>query len=234
MDERNDIPMSEEELALARKGEALIKAEVARVQAPQSLRERIEADRARAAREPQLPFWRRYRVAVFGGATAALALVVAVVAIQAGSGGSGGEPTLASVDAVAARSATEPAPASVGGDPPVLDRSVGAIEFPDWEDKFGTRAVGLREDEVSGRQVTTVLYRDQEGARFGYSIVDGAPLDETPAGREIVRDGKTYHVSEGGKSTVVTWTQQGHTCVIASSDQVPASTLVSFAASRNV
>jgi hypothetical protein len=232
MDERNDIPMSEEEMALARKGEALIKAEVARVQAPQALRERIEADRAQAARETKLPFWRRHRVAVLGGATAALALVVAAVAIQAGGGVE--EPTLASVDAVATRSASEPAPASLGGDPPVLDQSVGAIDFPDWEDKFGVRAVGMREDEVSGRNVTTVSYRDGNGARLGYAIVEGAPLDETPAGREVTRDGKTYHVAKGDGSTILTWTQQGHTCVIASSDQVPATTLVDLAASRNV
>lgn len=229
MDERNDIPMTEDEIALAREGEALIKAEVARVQAPQALRERIEADRARAAK---LPFWRRHRAAVFGGATAALALAVAVVAIQGGSGGE--EPTLAKVGAATTRSATEPAPASLGGNPPVLDQSVGAIEFPDWEDKFGVKAVGLREDEVSGREVTTVLYRDGDGGRFGYAIVDGAPLDDTPPGREVTRDGKTYHVAEGGGSTIVTWIQQGHTCVIASSDQLPATTLVDLAASRNV
>jgi len=231
MSDRSDMPVSEEEMALARKGEALIKAEVARVQAPQSLRERIEADRARAGREAKVPFWRRHRAAVFGGSAAALALVATAVALQAGGGGE--EPTLAKVDAVATRSASEPAPASLGGDPPVLDASVGAIEFPDWEGKFGVRAVGLREDEVAGRDVTTVLYRDGDGARLGYSIVDGAPLTEPPAGREVHRDGKTYHVAGDGSRTVVTWDQQGHTCVIVASS-TPASALVDLAASRNV
>jgi hypothetical protein len=232
MSDKSDMPIGEEEMALARKGEALIKAEVAGVQAPQSLRERIEADRARAGREPSLPFWRRHRAAVFGGSAAALALVVAVVALQAGGGGE--EPTLAKVDVAATRSATEPAPASLGGDPPVLDASVGAIEFPDWEGKFGVRAVGLREDEVSGRDVTTVLYRNGDGARLGYSIVDGAPLPEAPPGRAIHRDGRTYHVSSDGSRSVVTWDQQGHTCLIVASSAVPASTLVDLAASRDV
>jgi hypothetical protein len=231
MSDRSDMPIGEEEMAQARKGEALIKAEVARVQAPQSLRERIEADRARAGREPSLPFWRRHRAAVFGGSAAALALVVAAVALQAGGGGE--EPTLAKVDAVATRQASEPAPASLGGDPPVLDASVGAIEFPDWEGKFGVRAVGLREDEVAGRDITTVLYRDGDGARLGYSIVDGAPLTEPPAGREVQRDGKTYHVASVGSRTVVTWNQQGHTCVIVASS-ASVSALVDLAASRNV
>ncbi len=232
MGERDDIRMSDEEMALARKGEALVKAEVARVQAPQSLRERIEADRARAARPQQAPFWRRHRVAAFGTGAAALALVVAGIAIQAGGGT--GEPSLADVDAVATLSPTQSAPASVGGNPPVLDAGVGAIDFPDWEDKFDVTAVGRREDEVSGRNVTTVFYRDSDGARLGYSVVGGAPLDDAPTGREVVRDGNTYHVSSADRGTVVTWTQQGHTCVIVASDQVPAAKLVELADSRNV
>lgn len=232
MDERNDIPLSDEEMALARKGEALIKAEVARVRAPQSLRERIEADRARAAAAQRVPFWRRHRFAVLGTGVAALALAVTGVTLQ--SGGGGDEPALATLDAVASSSPTEAAPASLGGNPPVLDARVGAIDFPDWEGKFGVKAVGLREDEVSGRAVTTVVYRDSDGARLGYSVVDGPPLDEAPPGREVVRDGNTYHVADAGSNTVVTWEQQGHTCVIVASDEVPASQLVELADSRNV
>jgi hypothetical protein len=232
MDERNDIPMSDEEMALARKGEALIKAEVARVRAPHALRERIEADRARAAGTQRVPFWRRHRFAVLGTGVAALALAVTGVALQGGGGD--GEPALASVDAVAASSPTESAPASLGGNPPVLDARVGAIEFPDWEDKFGVEAVGQREDEVSGRAVTTVAYRDADGARLGYSVVDGPPLDEEPPGRKVVRGDNTYHVADSGQSTVVTWEQQGHTCVIVASGDVPAAQLVELADSRNV
>jgi hypothetical protein len=228
----SEMPISDEEMALARKGEALIKAEVARVEAPQSLRERIEAERARAAGRARAPFWRRHRVAVLGTGAAALALVVAGVAIQAGGGG--GEPSLTEVDAVATLPPTETAPVSRGGNPPVLDASVGAIEFPDWEQKFGVKAVGQRADDVSGRSVTTVTYRDADGARLGYSVVAGASLDQSPAGREVVRDGNSYHVSQAGGETVVTWTQQGHTCVIASSDEVPSGLLVELAASRNV
>ncbi len=231
MSDKNETQMSEEEMALARKGEALIKAEVARVHAPQALRERIEADRARAARQPRLPFWRRHRFAVLGTGVAALALAAGVVTQ---TGGGGGEPSLAEVDAVAVLSPTKAAPAPAGGDPPVLDASVGAIEFPDWQGKFGVKAVGLRNDEVSGRPVTTVFYRDGYGARLGYSVVDGPPLDESPVGREVVREGNTYHVADAGPNTVVTWTQQGHTCVIVASSEAPAGQVVELAASRNV
>jgi hypothetical protein len=230
MNDRDDMPLSDEEMALARKGEALIKAEVARVEAPQSLRERIEADRVRAARQRELPFWRRYRVAAFAGG-AAVVFAVAVIALE--TGGGSGEPSLSQVDAVASLSPTEPAPASVGGDPPVLGARVGAIDFPDWQEKFGWRAVGRREDEVSGRAVTTVSYRNPDGAGMGYAIVHGEPLDEHPSGEKVMRDGNAYHVSSGGPETVVTWTQQGHTCVIVASSKVPQSRLVDLAASRN-
>ena len=85
-----------------------------------------------------------------------------------------------------------------------------------------------------GPSVTTVFYRDADGARLGYSVVGGVPLDETPAGREVVREGNTYHVADAGPNTVVTWTQQGHTCVIVAPHGVPAGQIVELAASRNV
>jgi hypothetical protein len=233
MSDHDDIGLSEEEMALARRGEALIKAEVARVQAPQSLRERIEAERARAARQPaRVPFWRRHRIALGALGAAAAALVVGGLALQ--SGGGGGEPSYASVDAVAVLAPTHPAPASAGGDPPVLDAGVGPIEFPDWEEKFGWRAVGIREDEISGRPVTTVFYRNEDGKGLGYAIVGGEPLEAPPGGDAVTHEGKTYHVSAAGSHTVLTWRQQGHTCVIVASAEVPRAKLVELAASRNV
>ena len=61
MSDENVSPLSEEELKLARKGEALIAAATADVRAPQSLRETIERDRERAAVHARVPFWRRHR-----------------------------------------------------------------------------------------------------------------------------------------------------------------------------
>ena len=48
MHSHDEIPLSDEEMELAREGERLIAAAVADVQAPQSLREAIERDRSRA------------------------------------------------------------------------------------------------------------------------------------------------------------------------------------------
>jgi hypothetical protein len=230
-DFETDKPLTDEEMALARKGEALIKAEVTPVRAPQSLRESIERERRRSAAPAPLPFWRRRRwIAAVAAAAAVLVGVVAVLQ----SGGGGSEPTLAAVGAVSAASPAEAAPATLGGSPPVLAAAVGDLRFPDWRKSFGWTAVGQRRDEVDGRAVTTVFYRNKDSAQLGYSVVAGAPLEDQPAGRPIQRDGKTYHVATEGSRRIVTWTQQGHTCVIVAPASVEPSKLVELAASRNV
>jgi hypothetical protein len=231
MPDENDIPMTDEELARAREGEALIAAAVSEVQAPQSLREAVERERERVAARARAPFWRRHRLgmALAGVATV---LVVAVIALQAGETST--EPTLAKVTAAARHDATEPAPRSIGGTPPNLDARVDNLVFPDWKAKFGWEAVGRRDETLSGRTVTTVLYRNPDGARLGYAVVSGDELDADPPGRPVTRDGKTYHVSSRGGRTIVTWEQQGHTCVIAAPAGVPSTRLVDLAASRNV
>ena len=232
MPDENDTPMTEEELARAREGEALIAAAVADVRAPQSLRESIERERERASARAGAPFWRRHRLGLALASTTAVALVVAVIALQAGD--STTEPTLASVSATASLTPTEGAPRTVGGTPPELDANVENLVFPDWKAKFGWQAVGRRDDTLSGRDVTTVFYRNPDGARLGYAVVSGDALDAEPPGREVTHEGKTYHVASRGDWTIVTWEQQGHTCVIAAPATVPSTRLVDLAASRNV
>jgi hypothetical protein len=233
MRDDDDIPLSPQEDEEAARGQALIAAAVADTRAPQSLRERIEDDRRRAA-SPPLPFWRRRGRAVGAGLAAALAVaVIAVVALVPGGGSGSGSPSLAQVDAVAGARPTAPAPASVGGQPPVLDAKVGALTFPDWEKKFDWRATGTRSDQLEGRTVKTVFYRNPAGADLGYAVVDGAALSGWERGRVVTRDGKTYRVDDSGDRTVVTWTQQGQTCVISGASTVPAARLVDLAASRN-
>lgn len=231
MRHEDDIPLSDEELALAKEGEALIAAAVADTQAPQSLRESIERDREHARAAPRAAFWRRNWRALTATAIATAALAIVGVAIQAGT--ESAAPTLAEVQAVARLDATQPAPAPRGGNPPVLATRVGAISFPDWQKSFGWRAVGAREDEISGRTIKTVLYRNPDGARLGYSVVAGEPLREHPPGRGVTRAGNAYHVARIGEHTLVTWIQQGHTCTIVASSTIPDGRLVDLAASRN-
>jgi len=232
----DDIPLSDEERELAKRGEALIAAAVADTQAPQSLRESIERDRQRAqsAPAPKASFWRRHRRALAGAGAAMVVLAGVVLALQGGSGPEESAPSLAALEAATQLKPAQPAPAKAGGDPPVLQMRVGAISFPDWEKKFGWRAVGSRKNEVAGRTVKTVYYRNPDGAQLGYSVLAGDPLHEHPPGRRVIREGNTYHVAQAGNHTLVTWTQQGHTCAIVVSSTVPQARLLELAASRNV
>jgi hypothetical protein len=231
MPDENDTPLTEEELALARKGEALISAAAADVKAPQSLREAIERDRERArARAAPFGRWRRW---VLAGAGAAAA-VLATVAIVLQTGDDAAQPSLTDVYATARLAPTEAAPAPLGGEPPVIDAEVDNIEFPDWRQKFDWKAVGRRDDTLSGRTVTTVFYRNPEGARLGYAVVSGDSLGGDPPGRQVTRNGNGYKVARTGERTIVTWTQEGQTCVISAPSAVPQATLVDLAASRDV
>ena len=232
MADEHDRPLTDEELARAREGEALIAAAVAETHAPQSLREAIERDRERAAERARTPLWRRRRLAFVSAGAVVVALAVAAIAIQTSENPA--EPSLTKVYASARLDASEPAPASVGGTPPELDARVGELDFPDWEKKFGWRAVGRRDDTLSGRPVTTVFYRNADGARLGYAVVSGDTLNATPPGRRVTRNGKLYHVAQAGDRTIVTWNQQGHTCVIVAPSGVPRARVVDLAASRNV
>jgi hypothetical protein len=232
MPDENDSPLNEEELALARRGKALISAAVADARAPQSLREGIERERERAAARTRAPFWRRHRLGLASAGVAAAALVAVAIALQ--TGGNATEPSLAKVYATARLDPTKAAPRPLGGAPPVLDAKVDSLVFPDWKASFGWTAVGRRTDTLSGRSVTTVFYRNPQGARLGYAVVSGDTLGGEPPGREVTRRGKSYRVARVGERTIVTWNQQGHTCVIVAPAWVPRARLVDLAASRNV
>ena len=114
MPDENDTPLTEEELALAREGEALISAAVADVHAPQSLREAIERERERATARARAPFWRRHRWGLAAAGAAAAALAVVAIALQTGRVRRSRRST--KVYAAARLAPTEAAPASLGGD----------------------------------------------------------------------------------------------------------------------
>jgi hypothetical protein len=228
----NDTPLTEEELALARRGEALIAAAEARVHAPQSLREALERQRTRASRPALAPFWGRRRLGLAAAGTAVAAL--AAIALTVDGGAPGASPSFAGLSAIARLAPSEAPPVSLGGTPPVLDARVGALEFPDWRRQFGWRALGRRDDNVAGRPLTTVFYRNPDGARLSYSVLAGEPLGADPAASRVRRNGNAYDVAgNGAGNTLVTWTQQGHTCVIVAPAGVPRSRLLDLAASRN-
>jgi hypothetical protein len=210
------------EEALAEQGRAMVAAAVAQTFAPQSLRERLEADRARAARG-------RRRRGVLTAVLGAAALALAALLIGLAAAPSGDEaPTVGAVVRLGDRPPAAPAPAA-GARPGTLRASVGGVTFPDWR-RLSWPATGTRTDDLAGRSTRTVFYRTVGGGRAAYTIVDGAPLD-APRGGTVRRvDDVDYRVVRDADETVVVWEEGGHTCVLSAPAAVPGDALVQFAA----
>jgi hypothetical protein len=215
-----------DERALAERGAALIAAAVAQTHAPQALRERIEADRERAARKPS---WRARRGALLGGLSAAAAAAAVAIVLATGGGGGEGGPSILAVASLAARGPAQPAPAEAPGRPALLARSVEGLPFPDWHYRFRWEATGAREDRVGGRRTTTVFYDGPDGTRLGYTIVAGRALGPLRGARaSVVAGTRVWTLSRGGR-TIVTWQRSGHTCVINAPASVPAARVAALA-----
>ena len=187
--------------------------------APLALRariERLEAEGRRRAPARRRLGWLIPAVA----ATAAVALLVALV-LPLGGG-------LTVEDTLAA--ATRPAESPATPDPrddKLLNEQVDGVRFPNFAGKFGWRAVGVRVDELDGRDTRTVFYQ-RAGKRIAYTIVDGEQL-EWPDVEPTVRNGvKLRPFDEEGRE-VVTWLRDGQTCVL-SGEGVATATLLELAA----
>ncbi len=247
-----DSPELAAELERQRRALALVGA-LERVQAPAALRHSVEAlatgegvsesPRAASGRLPHVPRARhlgRPRLVAGVALAAVVALVVAVV-VGGGSGGGGATPTVLQASDAGLQPATRPAPAESPRDGHVLAASAAGLPFPYWEARplsrppgrpLGWRATGARLDTVGGRTVTTVFYGDRAGRRIGYSIVSGAALP-VPAGAAVQRRGLTFHVVRSGHTTVVTWREAGHTCILTARGVAPG-TLERLAAWQRV
>ena len=173
---------------------------------------RAEVDRRRgAARPARRPGHRlaglRVPIAVAAVALLALALVL--------PGALKGGPSVADAAALAQKPPTRPAPAAVPGTPQLLKAAVDGVPFPNYAAKFGWKPAGARQDNVSGRDATTVYY-SKGGRTIAYTIVAGDALDRPDGARTTTRDGVTYDTLRSGGRTLVTWKRGGNTCVLSS------------------
>lgn len=196
----------------------LVRGVGATVEAPSSLRARIAAER-RPARAPR----RRLKLGV-GLATAAVAALALFLVLPGGAGG----PSIAAAAERSTRPASGAPPQPLPAQPKLLAQSVGGVAFPNWKDKFGWRASGVRTDELDGRRMTTVFYR-KEGRRLGYTIVDGRPLQIPSDAAVVEREGTELHTFVLEGRYVVTWLRGGHTCTL-SGTALPRAILVKLAA----
>jgi anti-sigma factor RsiW len=198
-------------IALMRAGRDRLREAAAATEAPFELRRRVDA---LIAQPP--PARRRWRpFAVLASAGASLAVVVALVL-------GGGAPSVGDVLDAAGNSRAATVTLTGG---PLLEVQVEGTRFPDYEQKFGWRAVGQHEDEVDGRLVRTVDYR-KGGDQVSYSIVAGDALDE-PDGSDLEAEGT--RIRRVGDSRAVTWRRGGHTCVMEGSPGVSVATLAELA-----
>jgi anti-sigma factor RsiW len=197
-------------IALIRAGRDQLRTAAASVEAPFELRRRLEAQPA----SPRRSRWRPLAALAGVGAAAAVALVLVTA---------GGTPTVGGVlDSAGGSPTAAVAPASG----PLLPVAVQGVRFPNYQEKFGWRATGTRDDKIDGRDVTTVFY-EREGERVSYSIVAGDALAE-PDGRDI--QGEGTRLRRIGARNAVTWRRLNHTCVMDGSSGVPLKTVAELAA----
>ena len=197
-------------IALVRAGRDQLRAAAASVEAPFELRRRVDALGTRPIGRRR---WRPLAALAGVGAAAAIALVLATT---------GGAPTVTAVlDAAGASPAA--AISSSGG--PLLPVAVEGVPFPNYQQKFGWRAVGRRDDEIDGRDVTTVFY-ERDGERVSYSIVAGDALAE-PDGEDVEAEGT--RLRRIGAGNAVTWRRLGHTCEMDGSSAVSLAAVAELA-----
>jgi hypothetical protein len=213
-------PLDEE---LAERGRALIAAAVAETMAPLALRERIEADRARAAKPARS---RRLRALLPAGGLVAAAVVVAVLVM----GGGAGAPSVLATASLATGGPLLPAPAEDPSNDAVLKTSIEGVPFPYWGDSFQWEAVGARDDKIKDRQAKTVFYDNPKGARAAYTILGGDTIDAPSGAYEKDKNGVKLFITTDKGRRIVTWTRDGHTCVLSAPAAVPEEKLLQLAA----
>lgn len=184
-------------------------------------REAFEFSRLREAFASWSARQRRVRLA---GAGVLTAVAVAIVAILLGSGGQQ-PPTVIEASRVALAPATLASPAEDPDARGKLESSVEGVAFPYWGGRLHWPAAGARRDLLGGRSIKTVFYTAHSGARVGYAIVAGPPLQVPATGTAIERGGMRFDVLATAGATIVTWREGGHTCILAARG-VPATTMM--------
>lgn len=174
---------------------------------PAGLRARLNAERS----TPSTPV-RRRRLAI-GGALAGAAAAAALAAVLVLPSGAGG-PTVVEAAKLNELPATNPSTPPDPADPRLLEASAQGLPYPNLDIEFGWRPAGQRQDEIDGRDATTVFY-EREGKRIGYTILSGEGIDPPENSTSTtLNDVKLSSLADGGQE-IVTWWRDGHTCVLS-------------------
>jgi hypothetical protein len=142
-----------------------------------------------------------------------------------------GGPTVVQAAQLGTLAPQAPAPAHDPRHRALLQAAVDGVTFPNWEYEFSWRAVGRRTDRLAGRRVTTVYY--QHGSlRIAYAIIAGPQVPPPVATGRAVRSRTVLRHFEAAGRTVVTWTRNGHTCVL-SARGLPVGVMLQLASWRD-
>jgi hypothetical protein len=174
---------------------------------PAGLRAQLSAERSTPSRQV-----RRRRFAIGGvlaGAAAAVALT-AVLVLPSGAGG----PSVVEAAKLNQLPATNPSTPPDPADPRLLEASAEGLPYPNLDIEFGWRPSGQRQDEIEGRDSTTVFY-ERGGKRIGYTILSGEGIPPPDgATQTTLNDVKLSSLADGGQE-IVTWWRDGKTCVLS-------------------
>jgi hypothetical protein len=222
-----DIPVDPLDDELAERGRALIAAAVAETMAPLALRERVEADRARAGQRGAgarlgsrgLLGWLVPAGGLVAAATVALVLVL----------GGPNAPTVLATASLATGGPVLPAPAEDESNGKVLKVSIDGVPFPYWGDSFQWEAVGARDDKIEDRSAKTIFYENPKGVRAAYTILGGDTIDSPSGAYKKTRNGIQISILQNKGRRIVTWTRSGHTCVLSAPLAVPEEKLLELA-----
>jgi hypothetical protein len=163
-------------------------------------------------------------LALAGAATAAAAVVLALVLTGGPSG-----PTVADAARLATLAPNGPAPAPMDDSKAKLAARVDGVVFPDFARSYGWRPVGVRHDQVDGRDATVVYYA-RKGKRIGYVITSGSALPQPSGATVTARRGVRYRMLSVDGRPAITWRRLGHTCVLTGA--TPPSNLLTLASWR--
>jgi hypothetical protein len=142
-----------------------------------------------------------------------------------GISGGPGAPSVAEAAELGAKPPTAPVAAA---SPALLDVEQSGVAFPNWEAKFGWKAVGQRTDDLGNRTATTVFYRNKAGKQIAYTIVSGKALDDPDNFAQFTLNGVPLKTFSTGNPKDVTWLREGHSCVMTG-EGVPTAKLLELA-----
>jgi len=140
-------------------------------------------------------------------------IVIAIVlAVAFGVATHGSDDVARAVVAAQARGSQSSAPLVTPSGAPAV--TAAEVAFPNLMDRLGWRAMGRRDDTVSDRAVTTLIY-ERLGRRIAYSVVSGPPLGAPPGSRMIVGRAPIVFVFDADGRTATIFNRGGHSVVIS-------------------